>query len=267
MKFLPFLLSLGTKFSPTELAEVSVETKPSPPKGLGVFATRHPIKNGTFVCQYKGDLLTLDEQEERYPDSFPDYCLRLSPQLSIDAERSDHWSRFINHNERANLKVVTQIDPQPCAYFEAIRNIEVGEELSFDYGPVYFYARGIQPAQETESRVVSFLPKSEDEALEKEEEVWRKAGLPDAPMTSAQIQEVLSPSSLVSDRMKKAAFVRALDYFGAVEWIDDDLFTMKFGKSSANDEESARHISYSSIEASKLATSLEEIIQKFSTKK
>ena len=262
MRSLPFLLGLGPNFP---WAEVSVETKISPPKGHGVFATGQ-IKSGTFVCQYRGELLTLDEQEERYPDSFPEYCLRLSSELGVDAQRSEHWSRLINHNERANLKVNTQLHPEPCAYFEAIRDIAPGEELSFDYGPVYFHMRGIQPAPGTESRVVA-PRKPDDPAVLEEEEVWREADLPNVPLTSEQIQMVLSSSSSVSERMKKAAFVRALDYFGAIEWHDDDTLTLKIGENNANGEGRGRRISYSFIEATELATNLEEVIQNIQANK
>jgi len=260
MRLLPFLLSLTSSFSP---GEVAVETKLSPPKGYGVFAT-HPIKNGTFVCRYRGELLTLDEQEKRYPDSFPDYCLRLSSELSIDAERSQHWSRFINHNEKANLKVGTQLYPEPCAHFDALRDILPGEELCFDYGPVYFHMREIQPAPGTESRVL-VGSEPDNNLISEENEVWIETNLPDVPITGEQIQQVLSSSPQVSDRMKKAAFVRALDYFGAVDWIDDDLLILKISENNANDEETTRQISYSSIDANELAARLEELIQKIST--
>ena len=102
--FLPMALALSNAgfLGP----EAKVVAKPAPPKGDGVFAA-DKVSEGAFVCQYKGQLLTLEEEMELYPDRYPDYCLQLSPNLSIDGANSDHWSRLINHNQDA--KVTTTI--------------------------------------------------------------------------------------------------------------------------------------------------------------
>ncbi|VEU36385.1 unnamed protein product [Pseudo-nitzschia multistriata] len=260
MKALPlFLLGLGSTPPGRPPPEAPVETRLSPPKGYGVFATG-PIANGTVVCGYEGDLLTLAEQEARYPDSWPDYCLRLSPELSIDAERSGHWSRFVNHDERPNLVVETSLAPEPSARFRAIRDIAAGEELCFDYGPVYFYARGITPAPGTESRTVSLAPRPVDEAAVEEERAWAASGLPDAPATVDEIGRVLS-SAAVSEGAKKAALARALDYFGAIEWIDEDAFFLALPGLAETEK---RRVAYSSSAPEELAASLEEVVEHYS---
>lgn len=224
-------LLLSLPFPP----EAAVRTQPSPPKGFGAFAVR-PIPTGAFVGFYEGDVLTLDEQEERYPydGPFPMYCLRLSSELCIDAAPSEHWSRFVNHDERANLRVVTDAGR---AWFEAYRDIVPGEELCFDYGPVFFHVRGIEPAPGTESReVAEYDGGEESEGAEEEERIWREAGLPEVPSTREDVRQVLSascppslPSTSTWERMRKCALLRSLDYYGAVEWVDDDTFVLKIG--------------------------------------
>ena len=198
--------------------EVLVEARPAPPKGEGVFALQH-IDAAAFVCQYQGDVLTLEQQEERYPDKFPDYCLRVSdrPVLSVDGQNSGHWSRLINHNEHGNLKLYTDAAAQ-TAHFTAAQAIEAGEELSFDYGIAFFTFRGITPAAGTDSRQATLRradPEDADPPLP-----------PPPPPSPTEIRLVLcdeadSPYGRLSDREKKALFMRALDAYSGVRWLEN----------------------------------------------
>lgn len=268
----------------------SIETRSSPPKGEGVFVTR-TIPKGTFVCRYVGDLLTNDEQEERYPidGDWPEYCLRLSSELRVDGAHSCHWSRYVNHNEKPNLAVKVsgiekfEIDgeTEPFAYFETIRTIDVGEELSFDYGPVYFHVRGIVPAPGTESRTVkeyqeSISSEEEKEEEEREDEAWKKLGLPEVPTTVEEIRKIAESATMkieggdglwVTAQRKKATFVRALDYFGALEWIDDDSFSVTIERNHDGDPTTIHNLDYPSVGVDELAKHLEDVIQWLSQRK
>ena len=269
----------------------SIETRSSPPKGQGVFATR-TIPKGTFLCRYMGELLTNDEQEERYPfdDDWPEYCLRISPDLCIDGVNSCHWSRFVNHHEHPNVEVRihglkrsgsdsdsdSDSENEPFAYFQSIRTIDVGEELSFDYGPVYFHVRGIVPAPGTESRTVKEYNSGSNIDEEKEEEVWKKLDLPEIPVTVEDIRMIANASTTktdggenlgISSRQKKSAFVRALDYFGAIEWIDDDSFFVTIKRTPDGDANITIEVDYPSVRHEELADFLEDVISFLSPKK
>lgn len=188
--------------------EPKVFCGPSPPKGEGVFAAAR-ISEGAFVCEYQGQLLTLEEEEEQYPDRFPDYCLRVSPTMSIDGQNSGHWSRLINHNENANLKLHT--DAEKCtAHFTAKRDIPAGEELCFDYGVAYFIFRQITPSPGTESRSLELR----QERLEDIEPVTPP------PITHEEIRELMESNE--SPENKKSSLLRGMDFYGGVTWMEGD---------------------------------------------
>jgi hypothetical protein len=191
-------------------SEPRVVTRLSPPKGDGVFADES-ISQGTFVCRYHGTVLTIEEEEELYPNRFPDYCLRISPSLSIDGQDSGHWSRLINHNEEANLKLHTDEDTQ-TAHFTAARAIDIGEELCFDYGVAYFIFRQITPAPGTESRSLE-IPRE------------KLGDVPTEPLVSpprdpAEIQKLLESDDTIEN--KKSALMRGLDFYGGVVWMETE---------------------------------------------
>ena len=66
-----------------------------------------------------------------------------SAPLYIDGEDDERssWCRFINHVGSAeaacNLQLCVAAAPRPLAWLVATRDIAVGEELAFDYGPRY----------------------------------------------------------------------------------------------------------------------------------
>jgi len=178
---------------------------------------RPAIAKGTFVCCYQGDILTVDEELERYPDRYPDYCLQISsnPKLSIDGENSGHWSRLINHNEKSNLILHTN-EADRTAHFTAARDILPEEELCFDYGISYFIFRNIVPAPETESRSLELPTETMEEALRAQSESSNTI-----PKSPQEIQQVVEDEQLDLDT-KKAALMRSLDFYAGVDWQEDE---------------------------------------------
>jgi SET domain-containing protein len=145
-------------------------------KGLGAFALA-PILNGTNVGAYEGEILTRPQVEARYwnirecevddhewlksrkqrkQGISGDYLFDIGNNLYVDGEDADKgsWCRFMNHAAKSdtnacNVKprctrltigdggeLVLQL--QPTLWFEAIRDIDCGEELSFYYGDSYW---------------------------------------------------------------------------------------------------------------------------------
>ena len=129
--------------------ELRASILPADGKGLGAFASES-IPARSFVCSYKGEALTRRQFRRRYADSDPVYGFRLSTATIIDGRNSSHYSRYINHDENGNLRVVISSSSQIDFY--AARRIVANEELSFDYGPNYWLGRDIQPAAGTECR-------------------------------------------------------------------------------------------------------------------
>ena len=104
--------------------------------GLGVFAAR-PIKAGTRIIEYTGELISHEEGERRYPTA-PDfheeaehtYLLQLDDDRVIDANVGGNDARFINHSCAPNC------EPMPAGdrmWIVSVRDIRVGEELAYDY--------------------------------------------------------------------------------------------------------------------------------------
>lgn len=236
---IPLVIALTTPTPVPCHPEVKVIAKPAPPKGDGVFAVE-PISKGTFVCQYQGQLLTLDEELQLYPDQYPDYCLQISPERSIDGINSNHWSRLINHHfPNANLNLHTA---EGTAHFTAARDIATGEELCFDYGVAYFIFRNIVPAEGTESRSLELPKESAEEAAQ--------AAIPLTPTTPEEIKQYLLLES-EDEESKKATLMRGLDFYASVVWMEDgDTVEIPV---SLNEGEQRETVSYSKVTVEYLA--------------
>ena len=143
-----------------------------PGKGLGVI-TNVKIPAGTVVGDYKGEVMSEEEKDRRYLESLahlrqPEdeewrklreergqtitgtYLYGIDvpnkkEQIFVDAEDEYHslWTRFLNHASppaaNVNPKSLYQgMDGKPRVWFVSIRDIEVGEEICFDYGDDYW---------------------------------------------------------------------------------------------------------------------------------
>ncbi|CAM9113675.1 unnamed protein product [Lampetra planeri] len=108
-------------------------------KGWGV-RTLQDIPQGTFVCEYVGEIVSEAEAEMRQNDAFL-FSLDDKPQdlYCIDARFYGNISRFLNHMCEPNLFAcrvfTTHQDLRfPHIAFFASENIKSGEELGFNYG-------------------------------------------------------------------------------------------------------------------------------------
>lgn len=131
-----------------EVREPLVTVKPSEAKGLGAFAAQR-IPRGAFVCTYRGELLSKNEAASRYYDRDAHYLFRLSDDCFVDASASDHFSKRINHARHGTLDAVKDGDE---IVFFASRDLEFGEELTFDYGEEFWIAAAHWPAPDTDDR-------------------------------------------------------------------------------------------------------------------
>ncbi|OCK54041.1 SET domain-containing protein [Bradyrhizobium sp. LMTR 3] len=104
--------------------------------GLGLFATK-PIKKGTKIIRYFGPLLDSKKKEEDAIEN--KYLFELNDRWTIDGSVRKNIARYINHSCRPNAE--SDVKPRKRKVFiRAIKNIEPGEEINYDYGTDYFKA-------------------------------------------------------------------------------------------------------------------------------
>ena len=102
--------------------------------GLGLFATK-PIKKGTRIIRYFGPLLDCDKEEDDAVEN--KYLFQLTNRWTIDGSVRENVARYINHGCKPNAE--SDVKPRKRKVFiRAIKNIEPGEEINYDYGTEYF---------------------------------------------------------------------------------------------------------------------------------
>jgi uncharacterized protein len=106
------------------------------PTGLGLFATK-PIRKGTRIIRYFGPIL--DSKKKKDDDIENKYLFELNDRWTIDGSVRKNVARYINHACRPNAE--SDVKPRKRrVYIVAIKNIEAGEEINYDYGTDYFKA-------------------------------------------------------------------------------------------------------------------------------
>jgi SET domain-containing protein len=100
--------------------------------GLGLF-TYSPIPKGACVIEYKGKVLTKEEDEA----SNSLYLFLVAKNKTIDGAVRTNTARYINHSCRPNCEIETY---GGRVWVMAKRAIKRGEELSYDYDTEYFEA-------------------------------------------------------------------------------------------------------------------------------
>jgi len=102
--------------------------------GKGVYALR-PIKKGDIVLEYKGEIITWRKALARHPHdpSQPHHTFyfHLDDGHVIDAAYSGTTAKWVNHSCRPNLQAFQNGNR---VFLKALRDIEPGEELFYDYG-------------------------------------------------------------------------------------------------------------------------------------
>uniref|UniRef100_A0A8C1PY05 SET domain-containing protein n=1 Tax=Cyprinus carpio TaxID=7962 RepID=A0A8C1PY05_CYPCA len=111
-------------------------------KGRGVF-TCTPIEKGSFVAEYRGELISryeLDKRQKKYTEKQNAFLFDFEWNNSawcIDASREDgSLGRLVNDCHKSpNCKMrrlTVQGKPHLCLF--AIENIEAETEITYDYG-------------------------------------------------------------------------------------------------------------------------------------
>ena len=104
--------------------------------GLGLFATK-PIKKGAKIIRYFGPLLDCRKKKDDAIEN--KYLFELNSRWTIDGSVRKNIARYINHACKPNAE--SDVKPRKRkVVIRAIKNIEPGDEINYDYGTDYFKA-------------------------------------------------------------------------------------------------------------------------------
>ncbi len=98
--------------------------------GFGL-KTKKPLKKGDFIIEYVG----IKKKNAEVEEDTTKYLFELDKKYTIDGSPRWNIARYINHSCAPNAEVeisAGHID------IMAIKNIEAGEEITYDYGKEYF---------------------------------------------------------------------------------------------------------------------------------
>jgi uncharacterized protein len=102
-------------------------------QGRGAFATRK-IRKGELIVEYRGERITSDEADRRYPfdeeQRHHTFLFTVDDDLVIDAGRKGNSAKYINHSCDPNCETVIEDDR---VFVYALKDIPKGGELLYDY--------------------------------------------------------------------------------------------------------------------------------------
>jgi hypothetical protein len=102
-------------------------------QGKGAFANGR-IRKGQRIIEYKGELISNDEADNRYDETnmrrHHTFLFTLTPRKVVDGAVNGNESIYINHSCDPNCEAVIE---DGHIFIEAVRTIQPGEELAYDY--------------------------------------------------------------------------------------------------------------------------------------
>ena len=111
-----------------------IQTRRSGVHGKGVFAVQN-IAEGETIIEYVGAIISWKEAQKRHPHDPSDpnhtFYFHIDETRVIDALYGGNSSRWINHACEPNCEAD---EDGGRVFIKALRNIEAGEELNYDYG-------------------------------------------------------------------------------------------------------------------------------------
>ena len=119
-----------------------IQTRRSGVHGKGVFAAQD-IAEGETIIEYVGEVIDWQEAQDRHPHdpSQPNHTFyfQVDDERVIDATHKGNSSRWINHSCAPNCEaLIVEHDGgdrrRDKVVIEALRDIAVGEELTYNYG-------------------------------------------------------------------------------------------------------------------------------------
>ncbi len=105
-----------------------VEFRRSRIHGMGGYARKF-IPRETYVIEYVGEKIRKEESERRC-DADNRYIFTYDDEFDLDGSVDWNLARWINHSCEANCET---IDDEGEIWIAAVRDIQPGEELTFNY--------------------------------------------------------------------------------------------------------------------------------------
>jgi SET domain-containing protein len=102
--------------------------------GLGLFATT-PITRGAFIVEYSGPRIRTCEAHAREKTTGARYMFEINSRWTVDGSVRSNVGRYANHSCRPNAESAVS---NGKVILRALRAIEPGEEITYDYGDEYF---------------------------------------------------------------------------------------------------------------------------------
>src|SRR5262245_26906737 len=102
--------------------------------GLGLSATA-PIERGAFIVEYSGERIPTREARAREQTSGARYMFEINNRWTVDGSPRSNIGRYANHSCRPNAESALW---KHKVILRAIRTIEPGEEITYDYVREYF---------------------------------------------------------------------------------------------------------------------------------
>ena len=102
--------------------------------GLGLFATA-PIERGAFIVEYSGPRIPTREAHAREKTAGARYMFEINNRWTVDGSVRSNIGRYANHSCRPNAESALK---RGKVILRAIKAIEPGEEITYDYGEEYF---------------------------------------------------------------------------------------------------------------------------------
>ena len=98
----------------------------------GLYANQN-IKKGTKIIEYKGKIISVKQSEvsSKFDNGKAIYLFNINKKYDLDGDFKFNTARLINHSCDPNCEVFGK---GLKVWVYAMRDIKVGEELSYDYG-------------------------------------------------------------------------------------------------------------------------------------
>ena len=126
-------MAASSRVEPDLTTSELIEVRRSDVHGLGVFAAKR-IPKGTRIIEYVGERVSHDEADRRYEEKDANdshtFLFIVDSKTVIDAGVDGNDARFFNHSCDPNCESTVE---KRRVYIEAIRDIDAGAELTYDY--------------------------------------------------------------------------------------------------------------------------------------
>jgi len=126
--------SQRTSSTPRSAGGRRIQVRRSGVHGKGVFALQQLAK-GETVIEYVGEIISWKQALRRHPHNPKDpdhtFYFHIDDKRVIDANVGGNAARWINHACKPNCEA-DEVDGR--IFIKALRRIETGEELFYDYG-------------------------------------------------------------------------------------------------------------------------------------